>query len=318
MSEKQRFKDALDRKPIKGLVPTFELAFFLTMEAFQKVHPAHRCFNQWNQMSEREKQLQRTDAADVYIQIAETYGHSAIFFLPLQDDTDEIIKELAVLRERSGDRFFIMMHGDPTFAIPSGNDMIEYIAQFYEEPNKIKEIAQKSVDTFVRRAEKIMAYKGLLDGFTMCSDYCFNDNPFLSPSMFSDFITPYLSQVTKSYREMGFYTIKHTDGNILPILDQLVECNPHGLHSLDPQGGVDLADIKRRYGDRVCLIGNVHCGMLQTGTHEEVVTDVLRSLHDGMPGFGYIFSTSNCAYTGLPLERYELLIKLWREHGVYN
>ena len=34
---------------------------------------------------------------------------------------------------------------------------------------------------------------------------------------------------------MGFYVIKHTDGNIMPILDQLVERKPHALHSLDPQ-----------------------------------------------------------------------------------
>jgi hypothetical protein len=30
----------------------------------------------------------------------------------------------------------------------------------------------------------------------------------------------------QGYRELGFYTIKHTDGNIMPILDQLVEANP--------------------------------------------------------------------------------------------
>ena len=69
---------------------------------------------------------------------------------------------------------------------------------------------------------------------------------------------------------MGFYAIKHTDGNIMPILDQLVQAGPHALHSLDPQGGVDIAEVKRLYGDRVCLIGNVNCGLLDTGTDEEV------------------------------------------------
>ena len=44
---------------------------------------------------------------------------------------------------------------------------------------------------------------------------------------------------------MGFYAIKHTDGNILPTLDQLVQTHPHGLHSLDPQAGIDIAEVKR-------------------------------------------------------------------------
>ncbi len=56
---------------------------------------------------------------------------------------------------------------------------------------------------------------------------------------------------------MGFFVIKHTDGNIMPIIDQLVEANPHAFHSLDPQAGVYIAEVGRLYGDKVCLIGNV-------------------------------------------------------------
>lgn len=43
--------------------------------------------------------------------------------------------------------------------------------------------------------------------------------------MFDEFVTPYLKQLITGYREMGFYVIKHTDGNIMPILD-LVACDP--------------------------------------------------------------------------------------------
>ena len=56
-----------------------------------------------------------------------------------------------------------------------------------------------------------------------------------------------------------------------PILDRLLLGEPHGLHSLDPQGGVDMAEMKRLVGGRVCLIGNVNCGLLDTGTDEECV-----------------------------------------------
>ena len=128
----------------------------------------------------------------------------------------------------------------------------------------------------------------------LCRDYCFNAGPFLSPRQFAEFITPYLAQQVRAFREMGFYTIKHTDGNILPIIDQLVQANPHALHSLDPQAGIDIADIKRRYGKQICLIGNVHCGLMDTGTTEQVIESARYALKHGMPEGGYIFSTSNC------------------------
>ena len=159
---------------------------------------------------------------------------------------------------------------------------------------------------------------GLLDGVALCSDYCLNVGPFLSPTQFSEFVAPYLAKLIQGYRDMGIYTIKHSDGNIMPIIDQIVQCKPHALHSLDPQGGVSLSEVKKQYGDRVALCGNVNCGLLQTGTDEEVEEDVRRSLREGMAdGYGYIFCTSNCVYTGMPLRRYEMMNRIWREEGNY-
>ena len=104
----------------------------------------------------------------------------------------------------------------------------------------------------------------------------------------------------------------------MPILDQLVDTNPHALHSLDPQAGIDIAEIKQLYGDQLCLIGNVNCGLLDTGTDEEVIESASYALRQGMPGGGYIFSTSNCIYTGMRLSRYELMLDVWRKNGRYS
>jgi hypothetical protein len=50
MTPRERFIAALERRPLTGRVPHFELVFFLTMEAFGKVHPSHRNYAQWDQM----------------------------------------------------------------------------------------------------------------------------------------------------------------------------------------------------------------------------------------------------------------------------
>ena len=81
---------------------------------------------------------------------------------------------------------------------------------------------------------------------------------------------------------------------------------------------VSLAEVKRLVGDKVCLAGNVNCGLLQTGTDEEVREDIMRSLRDGMPGGGYIFCTSNVAFKGMPPERYRLMLDLREKYGRYD
>jgi len=317
IAPRERFIKALERKPLKGRVPHFELVFFLTMEAFGKVHPSHRNYGQWFQMTERERQLHREDMADIYIATAERYEHSAIFLHPNPNTLEETIRLINIIREKIGHRYFLMMHGDATFSIPSGSEMVEFVYRLKDEPDRVKEEADMMVNRALGRAE-VIAKHGGLDGFALCSDYCFNTGPFLSPNLFSEFITPYLYKLTKGYRDMGFYVIKHTDGNIMPILDQLVQTNPHAIHSLDPQGGVDIREVKKLVGNRVCLIGNVNCGLLQTGTDEEVIESVRYALKYGMPGGGYIFSTSNCIYTGMPLTRYELMLEIWRKEGMYE
>lgn len=323
MTNRERFIRTLRCEPIGGQVPTFELVFFLTMEAFGRVHFSQRHYAQWNQMSQSEKKLHIRDMADLYIQTAKRYDHSAIFVHPnMQPDPKDLSDTIWLLneiREQSGDEYFLMMHGDPTWAMPDGSNMMEFSAQMYEEPEKLNEASQRRMDDALEVAAKLDQNGHLLDGFGLCSDYCFNVNPFFTPDMFDELIAPYLKGVIDGYREMGYYSIKHTDGNIMPIVKQMADCGPDAIHSLDPQGGVSLPEVRKIVGDNVCLIGNVNCGLLQTGTDEECDADILRSLREGMAGGkGYIFATSNCAYTGLVLSRYERMIELWRKYGSYD
>lgn len=316
MKPRERFIMALERKPLTGRVPHFELVFYLTMEAFGKVHPTQRSYGQWDQMSEKERQLHRNEIAEIYIMTAKKYEHSAIFIHPNPGTLEETIRMIDLIREKSKDKYFLMLHGDATYGIPSGNDMTTFSCRLVDEPEKVKKEAEDMVNNVLKTAEKYAKHGGL-DGFALCADYCLNTGPFLSPAQFSEFVTPYLCKLVKGYRDMGFYTIKHTDGNIMPILDQLVQANPHALHSLDPQAGVDIAEVKRLVGDKVCLIGNVNCAFLQTGTDEQVMESARYALKNGMLGGGYIFSTSNCIYTGMPLERYELMLDVWKKEGSY-
>jgi len=317
VTPRERFIHALERRPpIPGRVPTFELVFFLTMEAFGKVHPSHRHYAQWDQMEEKERQLHRRDMAELFIATARRFEHSAIFLHPNPGSEAETLRLIDLVRDLSGDTYFLMLHGDATYGVPSGSHMEQWCARLVEEPQRLKQEAAAMVDQALERGARLAAHGGL-DGFALCADYCFNTGPFLSPAQFGEFVTPYLARLIRGYRAQGHYVIKHTDGNIMPILDQLVEGPPHALHSLDPQGGVDMAEVKRRVGDRVCLIGNVNCGLLDSGTDADAIASARYALRHGMPGGGYVFSTSNCVYTGMRLRRYELILDVWRGEGNY-
>ena len=219
------------------------------------------------------------------------------------------------IREHFGDTRLLGCHGDGTFSIPDGNGMYDFACRLADEPESVLAQAKAMAEAAIERNRR--QHEAGIDVSLLCSDYCYNSGPFLSPAMFDEFVTPFLAMICKAGREDGLYVIKHTDGNIMPILNSLVEAGPHALHSIDPMAGVDIREVKRLVGDRVALCGNVHCAALQTGTVEEVIESAEYRLKYGGEGGGYIFATSNVPFKGMPPERYQLILDIWKKHRKY-
>lgn len=303
MTPKERAIAALELRQPDDIVPTFELEFQLTEEFFGKN------FRGFNGLSGKELDLAVEYNAEFFVEIAETLDYSII-----RTGDIRILKKLV---EMGANRKFLLCgEADGTMGIPDGKSMVDLSVRLFEQADEVKRGLDASVDNAIGWGRTQI--EAGAECLTMCADYCFNDGPFLSPRMFAEFVTPYLHRLIEGHKKNGAYVMKHTDGNIMPVLDQLVSCNPHALHSIDPQAKVNLAEVKRLVGDRVCLAGNVNCGLLQTGTDEEVKTDIMRSLRDGMPGGGYIFCTSNVAFKGMPPERYRMMLAMRQKYGRYS
>jgi uroporphyrinogen decarboxylase len=303
MTPKDRAIAALELRQPDDIVPTFELEFQLTDEFFKKG------FKGYNGLSGKDLDMAIGYNADFFVEIVERLDYSIIRTGDLN-----LLKKLVEMGANK--KFLLCGEADGTMGIPDGKSMVDLSVRLFEQGDEIKKGLEASVDNGIAwgRAQ----IEAGAECLTMCADYCFNDGPFLSPNMFAEFVTPYLHRLIEGHRNNGAYVIKHTDGNIMPILDQLVSCRPHALHSVDPQAKVSLAEVKKLVGDKVCLAGNVNCGLLQTGTDEEVRADVMRALRDGMPGGGYIFCTSNVAFKGMPPERYQMMLDLRQKYGRYD
>ena len=316
MTHTERAVLALEgKKP--DFVPHFEIDFQETEKHFEGrtffglAGEKDRAGLSFRQMNEHNAQL-RAD-------IARKFDHSIIVssFVPGYEGMnyfEQSRAQILKLRELVGTDIMVLGGGDPTYEIP-GSDMYEFSIKLFEKPDEMKENAQKRVDTML---ENFLEYKKAgAEGFLLWSDYAFNSGPFLSPEMFGEFITPYLKQTIDGIRSMGCYAIKHSDGNLMPVIDQIIDCNPHALHSIDPMAGMDIKKIKEMYGHKICICGNVHCAYMQTGTKEQIAESALNALKYGKPGGGYIFCTSNVVFRGMPIESYELIHNIWMENRDY-
>ena len=313
---RERAIAALELKPPRpGLVPACELEYQLGPEKFG------RDFHWWEdltRLSRNEQQERAIADADLFVDICTHYDLAFLIIgtpTGAHDPVEWVRVVVDRVRQRSGDRFLLIVSRDGTLSLPSGSDMAPLVYRMTDDrKNLLRELGER-VDGVLENCAALM--KAGLDGFALCADYCYNSGPWLSPVMFAEFVTPFLQRLIDGMRSMGAYTIKHTDGNILPIIDQLLECRPHALHSLDPQAGVDIREVKAQYARQVCLIGNVMCSLLQTGTRQQIIESTRYCLEHGMPGGGYIFSTSNVAFRGMPPAHFDLIHDVRRRRGLY-
>ena len=157
-----------------------------------------------------------------------------------------------------------------------------------------------------------------VDFVFITGDFAMTKGPFVSPNHTRRFMTPALKTQVDLAHSMNVPVLKHTDGNIWKILDDLVDTGIDGLHPIDPIAGMDLGEVKKQYGDRLCLAGNVNCGpTLSWGTVEEVRQEVRSCIKKAGYGGGYICMSSNSVHSGVKPENYVAMVKAIREFGRY-
>ena len=111
--------------------------------------------------------------------------------------------------------------------------------------------------------------------------------------------------------------MKHTDGNVWPILDDLLEVGFDGIHPIQPQC-MEIQDVKKHLRGKACVLGNIDCTyLLPFGTKEEVAESVRDTLRKTAPGGGYILSSSNSIHPGCKGENVVTMFEAAKEYGTY-
>ena len=147
-------------------------------------------------------------------------------------------------------------------------------------------------------------------------DYAHNHGPMMSPAAFEQFIAPRLKKMVDLIHDEGALCIKHSDGNLYPILDAIVATGPDGLNPIEPVAGMTLTETRRCVGSRLCLVGNIDCGqLLCSGTPEQVHDAVRQAIADGSEGGPFMLSSSNSIHSSCSPENVLAMLEAAREFG---
>ena len=211
----------------------------------------------------------------------------------------------------------VIVHLNDVFSIPrylmGYENLLMAIAA---EPELVSALVDLSVEVNLAMAREVAA-RGVKIVYTG-DDVAGDTGPLMSPEHFRRLFAPGLRRVMGGYKELGLMVIKHTDGMLWPIIDMIVDSGIDCLDPIDPIAGMDLAEVKAKFGSRIALKGNVDCSHLMTlGTPGQVAEATRKALREGAPGGGYILSSSNSIHSSVKPENYMAMLRTLQESGGY-
>ncbi len=184
----------------------------------------------------------------------------------------------------------------------------------YDRPKFIQKLLDK-INKFWIEVGKREIELGV-DAILITDDLAYHSGPYLSQEHMDRFIWPTFRKRVKAFQRVP--VILHTDGNINSLLDTIVEVGIQGIHSLEPTARMDIGKVKKQYGDKLVLLGNIDCGELLTqGTVQEVELTVKDTISKAAPGGGYFLSTSNGIHRGVKIANLWAMCRACKKYGKY-
>jgi uroporphyrinogen decarboxylase len=198
------------------------------------------------------------------------------------------------------DLFVMGQIGGPVSMLDEMFGMEDYLVYCLTNPAEIRNIGEKVMEFEVAKA-KLFIDAGA-EAILIADDIAFNSGCLLPPYAMQELVYPlYRIALGEIKRHKDVPVVFHSDGDLRLCMDELADCGFDGLHSIQPSAGMDIAEVKRGYGDRLCLFGNIDLDWVMTmASPEEVERVTRRTIETAAPGGGYVLATCNTLIDAIP------------------
>jgi uroporphyrinogen decarboxylase len=186
-----------------------------------------------------------------------------------------------------------------------------------EFPDRMGAVINRLGAHYVACAQaEIEAGRGLLDGFVIWGDVAYKKSTFMSPGYWRTYFKPWVAKMVECAHANGLPVIYHGCGNVQAIFPDFIEMGIDAYNPLEAKAGMDVLDLRRRFGHRISFCGNSDIQVWETGDRGAIRHEVLRKLNAARGG-GFIFQSDHSVTSAVSGSSYDYIVKLVRQYGQY-
>jgi uroporphyrinogen decarboxylase len=184
----------------------------------------------------------------------------------------------------------------------------------------VHRLVEKITDVLCRIMEIYLDTAGeYLDIFELPGDDYAAQTPIIAPAMFDKYFAAAWEQMVGLVKTAApkCKVMFHSDGDMRPFLGRLIDLGVDVFHGLEPMPSVDMAQMKRDYGEQLCFLGAIDIKQALQGDKARVEAEVQARMRDLAPGGGYILAPANHLQPDVPPENVVALFEAARRFGKY-
>ena len=184
-----------------------------------------------------------------------------------------------------------------------------------EEPEWVRDMIETHTDMIIQ-TYRIMHDEGLcIDGVLPSCDIAYKTGTLFSPKMFRELELPAMKRMCEALRGLGVQSIYHGDGNVEEFIPLLIEAGIDCIQPMEVNAGMDVRDLKRKYGKDLAFMGNISHNEMMLPDEAQAKALIQDKVRVASEGGGYVYHSDHSVPPSVSLERYGKVLKWVEEVG---
>ena len=182
----------------------------------------------------------------------------------------------------------------------------------YEEPELILDMLSTLTDTCLKVIERVGSVVPI-DVVSIHEDMAGKSGPLFGPKQVYEFMRPYYTKIWDCAKAYGARIFSQdSDGNMNPVIDAMLDCGVNCMYPCEPNSGMDMVEIRRKYGDRLCIKGGIDKFALRKG-RDAIDRELEYKLSGETLGGGVVFGLDHRIPNGVHIDDYRYYVNKARE-----
>jgi uroporphyrinogen decarboxylase len=156
------------------------------------------------------------------------------------------------------------------------------------------------------------AQSDVIDAIWYSDDIAYTNSLMVSPTILDKYFFPWLKKIGDLAKRYNKPFIFHSDGILYDVMDKIIDCGVDAIHPIEPKA-MNIADVKKQFGNKLCLIGNIDVDLLSRGTTDEIKINVYKNIEEAGSNGGYCVGSGNSIPEYVKLENYLAMIETVKE-----